>query len=177
MSSKPDRLLLGDIGRPQGLKGDVRVRSFTQDPAAIGSYGPLEDETGQRLIEFESLRSDGKGLVARIKGIATREAAEALTGTKLYVSRDRLPEHGEDEWYHADLIGLAVRDQDGTPFGTVIAVHNFGASDLIEIRPLSGEPDLLVPFTDEAVPEVNVAEGWVRVLPPEEIVAPPDDPE
>lgn len=169
MASKPDRLLLGDIGRPQGLKGEVRIRSFTEEPASIAGYGPFEDETGRRLIEFESVRSDGKGIVARIKGVASREAAEALTGTKLFVTRDRLPVHGEDEWYHADLIGLAVRDKDGAPFGTVIAVHNFGASDIIEIRPASGEPDLLVPFTDEAVPEVNIAEGWLRVVPPDAV--------
>lgn len=175
MAPVPDRILLGDIGRAQGLKGEVRIRSFTQDPGAIASYGPLEVEDGTRLVEFEKLRIDGNGLVARIKGVATREAAEALNGTKLFIGRERLPAHGEDEWYHADLIGLSVRDKDGAPFGTVVAVHNFGASDILEIKPLSGEADLLVTFTDEAVPEINVTEGWLKLVPPEEHVVPPSE--
>jgi 16S rRNA processing protein RimM len=165
-----DLVLLGDIGRPQGLRGEVRVRSFTQDPSAIGSYGILEDETGTPLFAFDSLRSDAKGLVARIEGVETREAAEALTGTKLYVPRARLPASDEEEWYHAELIGLAAIDGADAPLGTVIAIHNFGAGDLVEIRPVGGGSDMLVPFNRETVPEVDVEGGWLRVVPPKEFI-------
>ena len=160
-------MLLGDIGRPQGLKGDVRIRSFTAEPAAIADYGVLEDKTGTRAIEIESLRIDSKGVVARLKGVATREDAEALTGTKLYVPRSRLPERGEEEWYHSDLIGLAVLDQAGASLGTVVAVHNFGAGDLLEVRLAAGGTDVLVPFTRETVPEVDVESGRLILVPPE----------
>jgi 16S rRNA processing protein RimM len=170
LPDQPDRVLLGDIGRPQGLKGEVRIRSFTQDPGAIGSYGMFEDETGAPLFAFESLRSDAKGLVARIAGVETREAAEALTGTKLYVPRARLPaSEEEEEWYHAELIGLAAIDSADAPLGTVIAIHNFGAGDLLEIRPVGGGSDLLVPFNRETVPQVDVEGGWLRVVPLEEL--------
>lgn len=160
-------MLLGDIGRPQGLKGEVRIRSFTAEPSAVANYGALEDETGARTIEIESLRSDSKGVVARIKGVVTREDAEALTGTKLYVHRSRLPEWGEEEWYHADLIGLAALDKDGASLGTVVAIHNFGAGDLLEIRPEAGGPEVLVLFTRETVPEVDVESGRLILVPPE----------
>jgi 16S rRNA processing protein RimM len=160
-------VLLGDIGRPQGLKGEVRIRSFTAEPTAIADYGALEDETGIRAFEIESLRTDAKGVVARIKGVSTREGAEALTGTKLYVPRSRLPDEGEEEWYHSDLIGLAVLDQAGASLGTVAAIHNFGAGDLLEVRPAAGGPDVLVPFTRETVPEVDVEGGRLTLVPPE----------
>ena len=159
-------MLVGDIGRPQGLQGEVRIRSFTAEPASIAEYGPLEDETGTRLFEIESLRVTPKALSARLKGVTTREEAEALTGTKLYVPHTRLPAREEDEWYHTDLIGLAAQDRDGAAIGTVIAVHNFGAGDLLEIRPAGGST-VLMPFTRETVPEVDVDGGWLRVVPPE----------
>lgn len=158
---------MGDIGRPQGLQGEVRIRSFTAEPASIADYGPLEDEAGARSFEIESLRVTLKALSARIKGVTTREEAEALTGTKLYVPRTRLPEREEDEWYHTDLIGLAARDGDGAQIGTVIAVHNFGAGDLLEIRPEDDGATVLMLFTRESVPEVDVEGGWLRVVPPE----------
>jgi 16S rRNA processing protein RimM len=167
LPAKPDRVLLGEIGRPQGLKGEVRIRSYTAEPGAIADYGPLEDETGARLFEIESLRVTPKVLTARIKGVESREQAEALTGTKLYVPHARLPASEEDEWYHTDLIGLSALDQDGASIGTVIAVHNFGAGDLLEIRPASGGATVLVPFTRDTVPEVDVEGGWLRVVPPE----------
>ena len=160
-------MLLGEIGRPQGLQGEVRLRSFTEHPAAIAEYGPLEDETGTRLFEIETLRVTPKALSARIKGVTTRDEAEALTGTKLYAPHARLPAREEDEWYHADLIGLAATDKDGAAIGTVIAVHNFGAGDLLEIRPAEGGATVLVPFTRDTVPEVDVEGGWLRVVPPE----------
>lgn len=160
-------MLIGEIGRPQGLNGEVRIRSFTAELGAIADYGLLEDETGARRFEIESLRVTPNALTARIKGVASRDDAETLTGTKLYVPRSRLPEREEDEWYHSDLIGLSALDQDGLAVGTVIAVHNFGAGDLLEIRPASGGATLLIPFTRDTVPEVDVEGGWLKVVPPE----------
>jgi 16S rRNA processing protein RimM len=167
LPAKPDRVLLGEIGRPQGLQGEVRIRSLTAEPAAIADYGPLEDEAGMRLFEIESLRITAKALSARLKGVESRDQAEALTGTRLFVPRSRLPEREEDEWYHSDLIGLAALAPDGATIGTVIAVHNFGAGDLLEIGPPGGGATVLMPFTRETVPEVDVEGGWLRVAPPE----------
>lgn len=164
-----ERLLLGEIGAAQGLKGEVRIRSYTQDPAAIASYGALEDEQG-RLIEIESVRVAPKALIARIKGVATREAAEALNRTKLYIDRARLPEREEEEWYHADLIGLAAVDREGSPIGTVVAIQNFGAGDLIEVKPAKGGATVLLPFTRDTVPEVDVEGGRLTLVPPEGLI-------
>ena len=168
MAGKADRVLLGEIGAPQGLKGEVRLRSFTEAPGAIADYGPLEDEDG-RAVEIESLEATPKGLIARIKGVTTREGAEAFTRTKLYVPRARLPESGEEEWYHAELIGLAAFAPDDTEIGRVLAVHNFGAGDLIEVAPAAGGATLLVPFTRDAVSEVDVEGGRLTVVLPEEL--------
>jgi 16S rRNA processing protein RimM len=168
LSGDADRVLLGEIGTAQGLKGEVRLRSYTQTPADIGAYGPLQDETGTRAIEIERVRVTPKTLVARIKGVTTREGAQALTGTKLYLARAALPKHGEDEWYAADLIGLAVVDPQGASLGTVVGVHNFGASDIIEVAPADGGTNLLVAFTEVAVPEVDMENGRLVVVPPEE---------
>jgi 16S rRNA processing protein RimM len=164
-----DRVLLGEIGAAQGLKGEVSLRSYTETPTDIAAYGPLEDETGARRIEIERVRVTSKALIARIKGVTTREAAEALNRTKLYVPRARLPEQAADAWYVADLIGLEAVDADGAALGTVVAVHNFGASDIVEVAPLSGGANLLVAFTDENVPKVDVAKGQLTLVPPEEL--------
>ena len=166
MPQNNDRVLLGEIGAAQGLKGEVRIRSYTQDPAAIAGYGTLQDEHG-RAIEVESLRVTPKALIARIRGVTTREAAEALARTRLYIARARLPERGEEEWYHSDLIGLAAVDMKGEPVGTVVAIHNFGAGDLIEVKPATGGPTVLVPFTRDTVPEVDVEGGRLVLAPPE----------
>jgi 16S rRNA processing protein RimM len=166
LSAKDERVLLGDIGAAQGLKGEVRIRSFTEDAKAIASYNPLEDETG-RAIEIESVRVTPKALIARIKGVSTREGAEALTGTKLYIPRARLPERKEEEWYHSDLIGLAALDRDGRSLGVIVAVHNFGAGDLLEMKPASGGATVLIPFTRETVPEIDVEGGRLTLVPPE----------
>jgi 16S rRNA processing protein RimM len=161
-----DRVLLGEIGAAQGLKGEVRIRSYTEEQAAITLYGALEDEDG-RVLEIESLRVTPKALIARIKGVTTREGAEALNGTRLYVPRDRLPEREEEEWYHAELIGLAALDREGQPIGTVVAIQNFGAGDLIEVKPVSGGPTMFVPFTRDTVPEIDVEGGRLTLVPPE----------
>ena len=166
MADTNDRVLLGEIGAAQGLKGEVRLRSYTQDPAAIARYGALDDEHGRR-IEIESLRVTPKALIARIKGVTTREAAEALANTKLYIARSRLPERDEEEWYHADLIGLSAIGQDGATIGTVVAVQNFGAGDLIEIKRTGEAATVLVPFTRDTVPEVDVEGGRLTLNPPE----------
>jgi 16S rRNA processing protein RimM len=161
-----DRVLLGEIGAAQGLKGEVRLRSYTAEPQAIARYGALEDDAG-RVIEIESLRVTPKALVARIKGVTTREGAEALTHTKLYIPRTLLPERETEEWYHSDLIGLAVIGISGEKIGTVVAVQNFGAGDLIEIKPEKGGATVLVPFTRDTVPEVDVEGGRITLDPPE----------
>lgn len=162
-------MLIGEIGRPQGLKGELRLRSYAAEPQAIAAYGPLADEAATRSFEIESVRADAKSLVVRIKGVTSREAAETLTGTRLYVSRALLPAAGEEEWYHADLVGLDALDASGTKLGTVVAAHNFGAGDLIEVALAEGGATLLIPFTRDAVPEVDVEGGWLKIVPPEMI--------
>ncbi len=159
-----DRICVAQIGAAHGIRGEVRLRSFTGDPMAVASYGPLESEDGTRRFTIETLRPAKDHFVARLAGIGDRDAAETLTNLKLYVSRDRLPPAGDGEFYHADLVGLAAVTPDGVMLGTVTAVHNFGAGDVIEIKPESGEA-LLVPFTDAAVPEIDIAAGRLVVVP------------
>jgi 16S rRNA processing protein RimM len=164
------RICLGQIGAAHGVRGEVRLRSFTADPAAIASYGPLQAEDGT-VFEIEALRTAGKPekhlFVARLSGIADRNAAERLANIKLYVPRERLPEPQEpDEFYHADLIGLVVVDRSGRQLGSVVAVHNFGAGDLIEVRQAQGEPTQLLPFDALTVPEIDLAAGRLVVEPP-----------
>jgi 16S rRNA processing protein RimM len=157
------RICLGQIGAAHGVRGEVRLHSFTSDPAAIANYGPLESEDGRRF-EIEALRPAKNHFVARFSGIADRDAAERLASIKLYVARERLPEPAEpDEFYHADLIGLRVVDRLGQHRGTVIAVHNFGAGDLIEIRPVAGDKTELLPFDTATIPEIDIAAGCIVV--------------
>jgi 16S rRNA processing protein RimM len=165
LSAKEERVLLGEIGAAQGLKGEVRLHSFTEEEEAITAYGPLEDETGH-VIEIEALRATPKALIARVKGVTTREGAEALTGTKLYIPRSRLPEREEEEWYHAELIGLAALDRGGVTIGRVVAIQNFGAGDLLELAPANGGPTVLIPFTRETVPEIDVEGERLTLVPP-----------
>jgi 16S rRNA processing protein RimM len=162
--------VLGHIGAAHGIRGEVVLQSYTAEPADITSYGPLSDETGRRTFVVESVRSSGKGLIARIAGVTDRDAAEALRGTRLYVDRAQLPEVAEDEYYHEDLIGLAAVLETGEPFGKVVAVQNFGAGDLIEIAPVGSSQTVLVPFTRACVPEVDIAAGCVVVTPPEGLI-------
>ncbi|MFY9693350.1 MAG: ribosome maturation factor RimM [Xanthobacteraceae bacterium] len=164
----PGLVCLGQIGAAHGVRGEVRLRSFTADPAAIVGYGPLQTEDG-RVIEIESLRPAKDHFVATLAGITDRNAAERLANTKLYVPRERLPAPDEpDEYYHADLIGLAVVDRAGKPLGTVVAVHNFGAGDLIEVRQAEGKPTRLLPFDAVTVPHVDLAAGRLVVELPAE---------
>ena len=158
-----DRVLVARIGAAQGLRGEVRLWAFTADPMAIRDYGPLTAKDGQHFT-IESLRP-GKGfLVARFAGVGDRDAAEMLRNIDLYVARDRLPPPEADEFYHADLIGLSAATPDGRTLGTVVAVHDFGAGDLIEIRPAEG-PTMMVPFTAADVPVIDIAGGRLVIDP------------
>lgn len=164
------RVCLGRITGAHGLKGEVRIRTFTETPGAIAAYGPLRDEAGARRFEISELRPDKGGVVARLSGIDTREAADALKGVELYVTRAQLPEaDGEEAFYHADLIGLVALDGNGAALGQVVAVQNFGAGDLLEVRPATGGQTVLVPFTQEIVPDIDRDGGWLLMIPPEGI--------
>ncbi len=156
------------IGAAHGVRGAVKLWTFTEDPLAVQHYGPLVTKDGARRFEVTSAREAQGHLVATLKGIATREEAERLNGIELYVGRDQLPATGEDEYYHADLIGLAAVNAAGEPLGRVIAIHNFGAGDIIEIVPPHGAT-MLLPFTNAVVPSVDLAGGRVVVELPAEI--------
>jgi 16S rRNA processing protein RimM len=157
----PPRILVGVFGAPHGIRGEVRLKSYTADPAAIGAYGPLHDESGARRFSIDALRPIGKDmLVARVAGVADRSAAEALNGTELFVPRDALSAPEADEFYYADLIGLRVENQDGEIFGSVVAVHNFGAGDILEIAPPGNalnKTTAMVAFTRALVPVVDIS--------------------
>ena len=160
-----ERVCIAQIGAAHGVRGEVRLRAFTEDPLSVRRYGPLEAEDGRRF-EIEAVRAAKDILVARLKGVSDRDSAERLTNLRLYVARDRLPKPADGEFYHADLIGLAATTADGAPFGTVKAVHNFGAGDLLEIEPTSGGVTVMLPFTEAVVPSVDLAGGRVVVDPP-----------
>ncbi|MHB8886343.1 MAG: ribosome maturation factor RimM [Methylovirgula sp.] len=167
-----DRILVGQFGAPHGVKGELRLKSYTQDPAAIGRYGQLSDASGARSFEIAALRALKEDLfVVRVKGIATREAAEKLTNVALFLPRAALPAAQEDEFYHADLIGLAARTEAGETLGSIVNILNFGGGDILEIAPPEGGETLLVPFTKAAVPIIDLAGGHVIVIPPIEIEA------
>ena len=144
---------VGAIAGAFGVGGEARIKSFCAEPRAIADYGPLVTEDGGRFT-LRITREVKGGFAARLSGVATREAAEALRGTRLYAPRDRLPALAEDEFYHADLIGLEVVDTGGAVLGRVRAIHDFGAGDVIEV---AGEHDLMLPFTRAAVPTVDLA--------------------
>ncbi|QFR33150.1 ribosome maturation factor RimM [Ancylobacter sp. TS-1] len=163
-----DRVLLARIGAPHGVRGEVRLFVFAGDPSALDAYGPLTDEAGTRVFRLRTLRPAKDHFVARIEGVDTREAAETLTNAGLYVARDLLPEpEDEDDFYHADLIGLSVVTVEGAPFGTVAAVHDFGAGDIIEVAPEGGGRTLMLPFTKAVVPSVDLKAGRLVVDPGE----------
>ncbi|WP_404401040.1 ribosome maturation factor RimM [Pelagibacterium halotolerans] len=162
-----NRILLGKIGAAHGIKGEVRVMSYTEDPLAIADYDPLETDKPGLSISITKARVSKNLVIASVKGVTDRNAAEKLNGVSLYVSRDRLEAPGEDEFYHADLIGLAVRLEDGSELGTVTAVTNFGADDLLDVRLTGTRRSVFLPFTRAVVPEVKLAEGYVVAIPPE----------
>jgi 16S rRNA processing protein RimM len=161
------------IGAAHGVRGAVKLWTFTEDPLAVTRYGPLMTKDGARQIEVTHAREAKDHLVATLKGIATREDAERLNGVELYIAREKLPATDDDEYYHADLIGLAAVNAANEPLGRVIAIHNFGAGNIIEIAPPQGTT-LLLPFTNAVVPTVDLANGRVVIELPAEIDG--DDP-
>jgi 16S rRNA processing protein RimM len=170
-----DRILVGRFGAAHGIKGEVRLQSFTGDPKAIGTYKPLTDAKG-RPFALTSLRPvKGDLFVARVQGVSDRTAAEALVNIELFVPRAALPSPDEDEFYLTDLIGLTVHDTDGTPLGTVNDILNFGGGDILEVAPDAGGETLLFPFTKEIVPEIDLAGRVIVVAPPIEIDASGED--
>jgi 16S rRNA processing protein RimM len=156
------------IGAPHGVRGAVKLWTFTGDPLAVERYGPLMTRDGARQFEMESVREAGDHLVATFKGVATRNDAEKLNGIELYVPREKLPATDDDEYYHADLIGLAAVNAADEPLGRVVGIHNFGAGDIIEIAPPKGAT-MLLPFTNAVVPTVDIAGGRVVIELPQEI--------
>ena len=167
------RICVARIGAAHGVRGAVKLWTFTEDPLAVKAYGPLVTKDGARSFEVETAREAKGHLVATLKGIATREEAERLNGLELYIAREKLPQTDEDEYYHADLIGLAAVTSANEPLGRVTAIHNFGAGDIIEIAPLQGAT-MLLPFTNAVVPTVDLASGRVVIELPDEIAG--DDP-
>lgn len=163
-----DRVIVARIGAAHGVRGDVRLKSFTEQPRDVAAYGPLTAADGRRF-EIENLRpASGKSadvFVARLSGVADRDEAEKLNGVELSIAREALPATGEDEFYHADLVGLAAVSPEGEALGTVAAVVNYGAGDLLEIAP-EDRTSFLVPFTREVAPEVDLDGGRIVVVPP-----------
>jgi len=171
------RVCVAQIGAPHGVRGEVRLRAFTQDPRDVTRYGPLEVEDASRTLEIEAIRCAGDRLVARFAGVTDRSAAAALRNLELYVPRARLPEPEEETYYHGDLIGLLAVDADGAVAGKIRAVQNFGAGDLLEIAPQGGGATFLVPFTKNFVPEVDVASGRITIRSPDSLLADASSPE
>lgn len=187
MSDKPDnhdtdptgnlicaRICVGAIAGAFGVNGEARIKSFCTDGAAIASYGPLTTQDGSREFVLRITRAVKEGYAARLDGVTTREQAEALKGTRLYAPRERLPSLPDDEFYHADLIGLTVLDTGGAEIGRVRAIHDHGAGDMLDVaRP--GGRDLLIPFTRAAVPTVDLAGGRIVADLPDETPAATQD--
>ena len=162
-----DRICIGAISGSFGVKGEVRLKSFCAEPDAIATYGALTSEDGSQSYDIKITRVVKNGFAARLTGIATKEQADALRGARLYAPRERLPELPDDEYYHADLINLTVLDTGGTKLGTVRAVQNHGAGDILEIHGEGRESPVLLPFTMAAVPTVDLASGRIIADPPE----------
>ena len=164
-----DKILLGQFGAAHGIRGEIRVNAYTQDPLGLADYGPLTLADGRR-VEIVNLRPQGDAIIARVKGVADRNAAEALRNQKLFVDRSVLPPLDEEEdFYLADLIGLAAELEDGTAFGRILAVPNFGAGDLLEIEPAGGGRSFYLPFTRAVAPLVDIRGRRIVIVPPPEI--------
>jgi 16S rRNA processing protein RimM len=162
------QICVARIGAAHGVRGAVKLWIFTEDPLAVLRYGPLTTKDGARQLIVTHAREAKDHLVATLQGVTTRDDAEKLNGVELYIARDKLPVTDDDEYYHADLIGLSAVTVTDEPIGRVIAIHNFGAGDLIEIAPPHG-PTMLLPFTNAVVPTVDIAGGRVVIELPGEI--------
>lgn len=164
----PDLICIGAIAGAFGVGGEVRLKSFCSEPTDIAAYGPLSTEDGSRSFHITLTRPVAGGLGARIEGVKTKEQADGLRGTSLFVPRDRLPSLPDDEFYHADLIGLSAYDTGGELIGKVTAIHNHGAGDIVEISPTRHKSALLLPFTVAIVPNVDMAAGRIVVNLPDD---------
>jgi 16S rRNA processing protein RimM len=162
-----DLTCVGAIAGAFGVKGDVRIKSFCANPADIGSYSPFTSEDGTQEFKIKVSRPIKNGFAGRIEGMDNREAIEALKGTRLYVPLSRLPELPDDEYYHSDLIGLDVYDTGGQNLGQIRAVHDHGAGDLLEVFGQGWKSTVLLPFTKEAVPTVDLKAKRIITDPPE----------
>jgi 16S rRNA processing protein RimM len=160
-----ERICVAQIGGAHGLRGEVKLKSFTADPMALTGYGPLTTEDGSATFEIEALRAAKDHLIARFRGVGDRDAAERLANVRLFVARERLPPLAADEFYHADLIGLTAITADGSEIGTVVAVHDFGAGDIVEVLPAGGGTSIMLPFTAAFVPSVDIANRRIVVAP------------
>ncbi|MBF9233033.1 ribosome maturation factor RimM [Microvirga alba] len=175
-ATREDLVLVGEFGRAHGLKGEVRLKSYTADPAAIADYNPLTAADGRSLSLKNARQAPGGAadmLVVRVEGVSSREGAEALNRVQLYLERAKLPEPDEeDEFLLADLIGLPVQNETGTVLGTIIDVPNYGGGDLLEIAPALTGPTAFLPFTKAFVPVVEIAQKRIVIAPPEDFFAP-----
>lgn len=163
------RVCVGAIAGAYGVNGEVRFKSFCADPLALGDYGPLSDEAGTHTYTVQIDRA-GKGeLIGRMSSIRSKEEADALKGTRLYVERDALPDLPDDEYYYSDLVGLQVFDPGGSLLGTVKLVVNHGSTDILEVQVPGQSDTALLPFTHEAVPTVDLGAGKIIADPPEGI--------
>ncbi len=167
------QVVMGIITAAHGIRGEVKIKSFTEQPEDIAAYGPLLLNGGPEEVEILRLRPAKGQFIAQLKGVADRNAAEALKGSRLMLPRARLPEpEEEDSFYYEDLVGLQAERADGSPAGEVVAVHDFGAGDLLEIRPAGARRTYYLPFTREMAPEVDIAGGRIVINPPEELEGP-----
>lgn len=168
-------ILVGRVAGAFGVRGELKVSTYTDDPLAVTRYGALLREDGSPAIVLTGGRVAKHGVVARSPGVETRDQAEALRGLRLFVSRDALPEpEDEDEYYLTDLVGLTARDPAGAEIGVVKSVQNFGAGDLLEIAPSDGTATWWLPFTREAVPDVRIPDGWLTAVRPAEVEVEPE---
>ena len=172
MAFDPDgRVCVGRISGAHGIQGWVRITSYTDEPRSVAAYGPLSDEKGERMFELEFMRMAKAQVIARIPGVTDRNAAEALRGVRLFVPRTALPAPDPDEFYFEDLTGLAVETTDGAPLGQVVSVQDFGTGPLLEVGDASNAT-ILIPFTHEVVPVVDLAAGRVEIDPPVGLLEP-----
>jgi 16S rRNA processing protein RimM len=162
-----ERVLLGRISGAHGLKGEVKIATFTAEPEDVAAYGPLTSADGSVTFEIASLRpTPGSSVIARLRGVADRNAAEVLRGTELFVPRSVLPPADEDEYYHSDLVGLSAVSPDGETLGEIVTVQNFGAGDLLELRLSNGRQTLLIPFESVHVPKVDLEAKRITIIIP-----------
>ncbi len=162
--SSDELVRIGRIAAAHGIRGEVKIRCFTEVPEDVSTYGALRDGEGRAVTLSDIRPAKGPFVIARVKNVADRNAAESLVGRDLYVPQDALPPPEDEEWYYSDLVGLSAFDPEDRSLGTVVAVYDFGAGDLIEIAPPAGKP-FMVPFTAACAPDINVADGTITIIP------------